>query len=89
MIVFGGNDYSMSVGRPRGVSPEELKEVRDHIFKVALANGVQPRAEIGEPAQADEYLEIGVTHFAIGTDIFMIYQWLNERAGALWEMLAS
>ena len=51
MIVFGGNDYSMSVGRPRGVSPEELKEVRDHIFKVALANGVQPRAEINEPAR--------------------------------------
>ena len=87
MIVFGGNDYSMSVGRPRGVSPEELKEVRDHICKVALANGVQPRAEINEPAQADEYLEMGVTHFAIGTDIFMIYQWLNEQAGGLRKML--
>ncbi len=88
MIVFGGNDYSMSVGRPRGVSPEELKEVRDHIFAVALANGVQPRAEINEPAQAEEYLETGVTHFAIGTDIFMIYQWLNERAGGLRGLLA-
>ena len=89
MIVFGGNDYSMSLGRPRAVSPEEIKEVRDHIFTVALANGVQPRAEIGEPGQADEYLELGVTHFAIGTDLFMIYQWLNERAGSLREMLSA
>ena len=88
MIVFGGNDYSMSVGRPRGVSPEELKEVRDHIFTVALSKGIQPRAEINEPAQADDYLEIGVTHFAIGTDIFMIYQWLNDRAAGLRAVLA-
>lgn len=87
MIVFGGNDYSMSIGRPRGVSPEELKEVRDHVFAAALAKGIQPRAEINEPAQADEYIESGVRHFAIGTDLFMIYQWLNERAGGLREML--
>ena len=30
-----------------------------------------------------------MTHFAIGTDIFMIYQWLNEQAGGLREKLAS
>ena len=71
------------------MSPEEIKDVRDHIFTVALANGVQPRVEIDEPAQADEYIEMGVTHFAIGTDIFMNYQWLNERAGGLRKMLTA
>jgi 4-hydroxy-2-oxoheptanedioate aldolase len=87
MIVFGGNDYSMSLGRPRAVSPEEIAEVRTHIFKSALAKGIQPRSEISEPEQAKDQLEMGVKHYAIGTDLFMIYQWVNERAGGLREIL--
>ena len=87
MVVFGGNDYSMSLGRPRAVSAEEIAEVRNHIFKLALAKGIQPRSEIGEPEQAPEQIELGVKHFAIGTDLFMIYQWVNERAGALRELV--
>jgi len=87
MVVFGGNDYSMSLGRPRAVSPEEIAEVRTNIFKSALAKGIQPRSEISEPEQAKEQLEMGVKHYAIGTDLFMIYQWVNERAGGLRELL--
>ena len=83
MVVFGGNDYSMSIGRPRAVSPKEIAEVRTYIFKTALSKGVQPRAEISHPDQAAEYVELGVKHFAIGTDLFMIREWLMDRAGGL------
>jgi 4-hydroxy-2-oxoheptanedioate aldolase len=83
MVVFGGNDYSMSIGKPHAVSPEETAEVRNYIFKTALSKGVQPRAEINHPDQAAEYVEMGVKHFAIGTDLFMIRDWLLERAGGL------
>ncbi len=87
MVVFGGNDYSMSLGRMRAVPPEEIAEVRNHIFTSALAKGIQPRSEIGEPEQAEEQIEMGVKHYAIGTDLFMIYQWVNERAGGLRDLL--
>ena len=87
MIVFGGNDYAMSIGRPRGLSPEEMAEVRDHVFKTALSKGVQPRAEINHPDQAVPLIEMGVKHFAIGTELWMIKEWLDERAGALRGML--
>ena len=87
MVVFGGNDYAMSVGRPRGLSPEEKDEVQTHVYKTALARGVQPRAELGNPDQAAPLIEMGVRHFAIGTDLWMIREWLDDRVGGLREML--
>lgn len=87
MVVFGGNDYAMSIGRPRGLSPEEMAEVRNHVYKTALSKGVQPRAEITHPDQAAPLIEIGVSHFAIGTDLWMIKDWLDERAGKLRDLL--
>ena len=87
MVVFGGNDYAMSVGRPRGLSPEEKDEVQTHVYKTALARGVQPRAELGNPDQAAPLIEMGVRHFAIGTDLWMLREWLDDRVGGLREML--
>ncbi len=87
MIVFGGNDYAMSIGRPRGLSPEEMSEVQTHVFKAALSKGIQPRAELNHPDQAAALIEMGVRHFAIGTDLWMIKDWLEERAGGLRGML--
>ena len=77
----------MSLGRMRAISPEEHTEIRNYIFKTALNKGIQPRAEITHPDQAAEKMELGVKHFAIGTDLHMIYGWLNERAGGLRELL--
>ena len=87
MVVYGGNDYAMSLGRMRAISPEENTEIRNYIFKTALSKGIQPRAEIIHPDQAEENIDLGVKHFAIGTDLHMIYGWLNERAGGLRELL--
>ena len=89
MVVYGGNDYAMSVGRMRQIPPEENAEIRNHIFKTALSMGVQPRAEINHPDDAAENLELGVKHFAIGTDLHMIHGWLMERAGGLREILGK
>ena len=37
--------------------------------------GVPPRAEIGSPDQARAYLDMGVRHFSIGTDISILHNW--------------
>ena len=83
MVVFGGGDYAMSVGRPRGLSSEEIAEVQTHVYKTALAKGVQPRGDLLHPDQAPPLIEMGVRHFAIGTDLWMIHGWLDEKAGGL------
>lgn len=89
MIVFGGNDYSMSLGKFGQAGSKEVRDVMKEVFKKALAKGVQPRAEIDHPDQAAEFLELGVTHFAIGTDLFMIYSFIKERGGKLRELLGG
>ena len=37
--------------------------------------GIPPRAEINTADQAKEYLDMGVRHFCIGTDINILHQW--------------
>ncbi len=87
MVVFGGNDYSMSIGRPgEGGHPDVQKALR-RVYDTALGMGVQPRAEINSPDQAKLFLDMGVRHFAIGTDLFVLYGWIRDNAGGLREML--
>ena len=45
--------------------------------------GIPPRAEIGSPDQAKYYLELGVRHFCIGTDIMILYNWMKQNGEAL------
>ena len=48
----------------------------------ALEMGVAPRAEIGTPDQAKEYLDMGVKHFSIGADMQILFDyWKNTEAG--------
>jgi 4-hydroxy-2-oxoheptanedioate aldolase len=44
--------------------------------------GVPPRAEIGSAEQARRFMDIGVRHFCIGTDISILFEWWkNEGEG--------
>jgi 4-hydroxy-2-oxoheptanedioate aldolase len=45
--------------------------------------GVPPRAEINTADQAKEYLDMGVRHFCIGTDITILHQWWKAHGDNL------
>ena len=45
--------------------------------------GVHPRIELGSAAGAQRYLDMGVRHFCIGTDIDILYQWWKNEGDAL------
>jgi len=89
MIQWGGSDYSVNVGKAGQRSSPEIKEVEKYVFETALKMGVQPRAEIGSPADAEYYLNMGVRHFCIGTDIAILYQWLKSNGEDLRSMVES
>ena len=75
MIQWGGSDYSMSIGYPgQGQHPDVIK-AKQYVFDTAIKMGVPPRAEIGSPDQARAYLDMGVRHFSIGTDISILHNW--------------
>ncbi len=83
MIQWGPSDYSMSVGKAgQGGSPE-IKAVERRVNETALEMGVQPRAEITTPDQAKYYLDMGVRHFCIGTDVTILFQWWKDNGDEL------
>jgi acyl-CoA synthetase (AMP-forming)/AMP-acid ligase II len=51
----------------------------------AVRLGVPPRAEIGTADEAKYYLDMGVRHFCIGTDIAILHNWWKEQGEALWK----
>ena len=83
MVQFGPSDYSMSIGKPGQGRSDEVREVEKYVIETSLKKGVQPRAEISSPDQAKRYLDMGVRHFSIGTDVGILYQWWQDNAKAL------
>lgn len=87
MIQWGGADYSMNIGKAGQRNSPEIKETEKWVIETALKKGIQPRAEIGTPEQAKWYLDLGVRHFSIGTDLFILYQWLKDNGKALRDLV--
>lgn len=83
MITWGGADYSMSIGRPGAWGDPDVKAVEREVIQTALDMGVQPRIAIGSPEAAATYIDMGVQHFTMGTDIAILYTWLKEHGAEL------
>ena len=83
MIQWGGSDYSMSVGLAGQRDHPDIKAAQKYVFETAIKMGVPPRAEIGSPDQARAYLDMGVRHFSIGTDISILYGWWKQNGEEL------
>ena len=87
MVQWGGSDYSMSVGLAGQRTHPDIVAARDRVFKTALARGVAPRAEVQTADDAKEYLDMGVRHFSIGTDITILYGWWQDSGEELWKTM--
>jgi 4-hydroxy-2-oxoheptanedioate aldolase len=83
MIQWGGSDYSMSVGRAGERNSPEIKAVERKVIETALKMGIPPRAEINTADQAKDYLDMGVRHFCIGTDITILFNWWKTQGDDL------
>ncbi len=86
MIQWGPADYSMSIGRPgayRQRNDPQIKAVERRVIETALKMGVSPRAEINSVDQAQYYLDLGVRHFSLSTDITILFNWWKENADKL------
>jgi 4-hydroxy-2-oxoheptanedioate aldolase len=89
MVQFGPGDYSMSIGVPGQFNHPRVREAEKYVIETALAAGIQPRAEISEPEQAQRYLEMGVRHFNIGSDMSILYRWFCANGKAMQEVLGT
>ena len=86
MIQWGPADYSMSIGRPgtyRQRNNPQIKAVERRVIETALRMGVLPRAEINSVDQAKYYLDLGVRHFSLSTDITILFNWWKDNGDKL------
>ncbi|MBA7622467.1 4-hydroxy-2-oxo-heptane-1,7-dioate aldolase [subsurface metagenome] len=87
MVQFGPCDYSISIGKLGQAQSPEIEKVQRDMIELALKKGVQPRVEIGSFEQAKEYIDMGVRHFCIGTDLVTIYQWCQQNGEGMRKLL--
>jgi 4-hydroxy-2-oxoheptanedioate aldolase len=91
MVQFGPSDYSMSIGKPGrsyggGLHPDVIAAEK-YTIETALKMGIRPRVELGNPAAAKPYLDMGVRDFCIGWDVGILYEWFKNNGKAMRELL--
>ena len=89
MVQFGPADYSMSLGLTGQRDHPSVVEAEAYVIKTALDKGIQPRAEINDPEQAKKYLDMGVRHFCIGTDVTILFDWFKEKGSSLRNLISD
>ena len=89
MVQFGPSDYSISIGKPGQARSPEIQEIQRDMIELALKKGVAPRVETTSFTETKPYVEMGVRHFCIGTDLGVIYEWCQQQAEGIRKLLAS
>ncbi|MCL0044226.1 aldolase/citrate lyase family protein [Dehalococcoidia bacterium] len=79
MVQFGPADYAMNIGHPGERGHPEVVAAKKKTFATAIRMGVPPRAEISSAAQAKEYLDMGVRHFSVGTDLSILFNFWRQE----------
>ena len=85
MVQFGPADYSMSLGIPGQWTAPRVMEAQEYMIKTAIKMGVAPRVELMDFKDAGPYLKMGVKHFCIGWDVFIIQRFCQEQGAAFRE----
>jgi len=78
MAQWGPADYGLSRGNPRLMYEDEIRPVEEKVAAKCIEYGVPPRIEIGEVEQAKRYIDLGVRHFCIGWDRFILQAGLKN-----------
>ncbi len=87
MVQWGPSDYSVSIGKPGRRTDPEIKATERKVIEAALRRGVAPRAEVVKPEDAQYYLDLGVRHFNLNVDLWILLQWWTDNGKALREKL--
>jgi 4-hydroxy-2-oxoheptanedioate aldolase len=89
MIQWGPADYSMSIGQPGARNSPEVKAAERRVFETAIKMGIPPRAEINSVDEAKYYLDMGVRHFNIATDLSILFNWWKTNGDQLRKVVSD
>ena len=57
--------------------------------ETALKQGIHPRVEIGDPAEAARYQAMDVKHFCLGWDVGILHDWWRANGRQMREHLET
>jgi 4-hydroxy-2-oxoheptanedioate aldolase len=66
-----------------------VREAEKHVVETAHKKGIAARAEPGNPEMIERYVEMGIRHFCMGTDVALLFQWWKQNGARAREMIAS
>ena len=95
MVQFGPWDYGLSLGlsgepgSPWALNHPKVKEAELKTIKTAINFGKRPRVELRNLDNVQQYLDLGVKDFSIGTDITILYEWWKEKGDGLKKILSK
>jgi 2-keto-3-deoxy-L-rhamnonate aldolase RhmA len=87
MVHFGPSDYSLSVGRIGESGSAAMRQIHGQVIQKALNKGVRPRVVINELSEAEEFWEMGVRDFCLGSDLGVIYRWCSSNGEKMRQLL--
>ena len=78
-VVAGTREDTSGAALVERLSEAGFRVVERRVFETAIKMGVPPRAEIATADQAKYFLDMGVRHFSVGTDIQFMHQWWKSQ----------
>jgi 4-hydroxy-2-oxoheptanedioate aldolase len=89
MIQWGPGDFTVSIGKAAARTDPEVKAAERKVIETAIRKGIPPRAEIVSPDDAQYYLDLGVRHFNLNVDLWILLAWWTANGKALRERLPA
>ena len=80
---WGPADYSLSCGAPKLMFQDDIFSIEEKVISKCIEYNIIPRAEIAEVEQAKRYIDLGVRHFCIGWDRFILQSSLIKMGEGL------
>jgi 4-hydroxy-2-oxoheptanedioate aldolase len=87
MVQWGPSDYSMSTGHAGERGHPEVKAAEKKVFETCQQLGIPARAEINTPEDAKRFLDWGVRHFSVGSDLAILHSTLKRNGEGVRELL--
>ena len=89
MTQWGPVDFGFSRGEPGLAQSAEIKPFEEAFIAKSLEYGLYPRIEIASVDQAKRYIDLGVRHFCIGWDRFIIRQTFSDLGAGMKKLVGE
>ena len=83
LVQWGPADYAMSIGKAGDSASKQVRDAERHVLERCREAGVPARVEIDSLEGAHRYVDQGIRHFCLGSDLHIVYAFLRNEGEKL------